>query len=788
MKSSRVLNDESIILGLNITDIIALGMTNAFVGLICQNLKLNSIIVIPILMVLTTSILVFLRSNYRRKIIRDNILWFFNKNGFYMQKLKKIENYKGLNVWLSDNGKVGTTILVNLIDVELFSEKAIKLKNYLDNLPYNLKVRFQYTSSIDDSISESTRDIDKIGYAQNGLLITFEKKVNISSIFKKNFNEKIFDDLIGNINIDSLRSVFSDIYFLSKEEVNSLIPESLYKMPVATKLGIDFGHNITAVIKLNKLSEKQVSELDLTYKKIELPKPYKIITSIQRTRKESSELKLRQKTKQNQEAGNKIDAQKWLDSEDALSEIILNGENLFQFEAYLVIERDDEAQLREDLTDAIQSLRSVGEFGLEGPGSIQTFKSLLIAGDFHYPLFEFSKNITKYIPYCEIGEFEGDLTESSIVLHRDNFSLINIDILSSNNACYNAVIVGASGSGKSVLANMLTESILNDPKNYIIKVDVGGSHANETKRFGGVEYNLTLDRPSRLNPFKVFNQFEHKKYFCSIISNLLQVLITENNEPELSKDIISKIEEQITLYSESRPENPSINDFYQFTQDFPRKNLLKRWCDGGIYENAFKGNLENNENRLQYFNFKQISEASNNEYTQGGFAAIMAEFNIQAYASTNKRIVFIADETPFFIKKCFNFFKLSTANVRKLGHSIVTIVQKSNDLIINNDTGIIENSPNHFLFSVDGNKKDYKYRFNLSDTEIDRILSFNNKGTNTRQCLVSSNFGKFVGSIYLSPYEYLKYSSSKQDINKIIKAIEFIPNLTEEEAIKCLSV
>ena len=177
MKSSRVLNDESIILGLNITDIIALGMTNAFVGLICQNLKLNSIIVIPILMVLTTSILVFLRSNYRRKIIRDNILWFFNKNGFYMQKLKKIENYKGLNIWLSDNGKVGTTILVNLIDVELFSEKALKLKNYLDNLPYNLKVRFQYTSSIDDSITESTRDIDKIGYAQNGLLISFEKKV-----------------------------------------------------------------------------------------------------------------------------------------------------------------------------------------------------------------------------------------------------------------------------------------------------------------------------------------------------------------------------------------------------------------------------------------------------------------------------------------------------------------------------------------------------------------------------------------------------------------------------------
>lgn len=788
MKSSRVLNDESIILGLSITDVIALGLTNAFVGLLSQNLKLNSLILIPVFMVVTTTVLVFLRSNFRRKIIRDTIMWVFNKNGFYMQKLKKVENYKGYNIWLSDNGKVGASFLVNLIDVELFNEQALKLKNYLDNLPYNLKVRFQYTSSIDDKMIDNTRDINKIGYAQNALLVTFEKKVQITSLFKRKFNEKIFDELINNINIDSLRSIFNEIYFLSKEDIESLIPDTLYKLPVATSLGVDFGHNIAAVIKLNKLSEKEVSELDLTYKKIQLPKPYKIITTLQRSRKESSELKLRQKTKQNQEAGNKIDAQKWLDSEEALSEIILNGENLFQFESYLVIERGEEAVLREDVTEAIHSLRSIGEFGLEATGALETFKSLLIAGDFHYPLFEFSKNITKYIPYCEIGEYEGDLSESSILLHRDNFSLTNVDILSANNACYNSVIIGASGSGKSVLANMLTESILNDPKNYIIKVDVGGSHANETKRLGGVEYNLTLDKPSGLNPFKVFNQFEHKKYFCSIISNLLQVLITENNENELSKDIISKVEEQITLYSESRPSNPSINDFYNFTQDFPRKNLLKRWCDGGIYENAFKGNLENNENRLQYFNFKQISEASNNEYTQGGFAAIMAEFNIQAYASTNKRIIFIADETPFFIKKCFNFFKLSTANVRKLGHSIVTIVQKSNDLIINNDSGIIENSPNHFLFSLDGNKNDFKYRFNLNGSELDRIVSFNNKGTNTRQCLVNSNFGKFIGSIYLSPYEYLKYSSSKQDINKIIKAIEYIPNLTEEEAIKCLSV
>jgi hypothetical protein len=71
----------------------------------------------------------------------------------------------------------------------------------------------------------------------------------------------------------------------------------------------------------------------------------------------------------------------------------------------------------------------------------------------------------------------------------------------------------------------------------------------------------------------------------------------------------------------------------------------------------------------------------------------------------------------------FQLFKFSTANVRKFGGSFITIAQNSSDVVVGGDEGILDNSNSKFLFSIDGNKEEFKKRLKLSSKAIETIES-----------------------------------------------------------------
>ncbi len=225
-------------------------------------------------------------------------------------------------------------------------------------------------------------------------------------------------------------------------------------------------------------------------------------------------------------------------------------------------------------------------------------------------------------------------------------------------------------------------------------------------------------------------------------------------------------------------------------KDFPRRNLLKRWVTGGIYESAFKRTSSDKSGvqRLRYFNFSQVFEASDPEFAQAGIAAVLAQFNMDCITLNGKRLVLICDETPFFIKTCFDFFKFSTANVRKYGHAIILIGQLSTDFIVSNDTGIIENSPQRFLFSTDGHIKSYQDQFNLSDQHIKTISELTSvPKISSEVFLQTGSTGKKL-VIQITSDEYWQLTTSQPDQLKIQKLRNAVPELNLSEALKCLSL
>ncbi|MCB0349271.1 MAG: hypothetical protein KDD37_10580, partial [Bdellovibrionales bacterium] len=529
-------------------------------------------------------------------------------------------------------------------------------------------------------------------------------------LFKNGFKKaKFYNELNGCYDLTPLRSMGVN---LTAPKIHEIPFPQFFSQHIKKEFGyLNFGTSFEGFIRLNKVS---VNETDLSYLarlKDLIPKPFKIVFSCRKIKRELSETHLKRKSKINEVGEGRVAARRYHETEKILEDISLNGDELFEFEFVICLSRYDATDLIKDAESAIHILKPIGDFELETYGAFPTYVSTLVGNPMHVSLKETQSGLTSYLPIVTSGEARKnpEVKERSIGIHRSDDSLSYIDVFDDKYDNFSVIISGKSGSGKSVLTNLVTDALYNDSNIEIIKVDVGGSHSKETQLLGGTEYKLNLNEPSGINPFSYINSTASNEEITNILASFVSVLILEEGESFLSKETRALIEEAVSIYVQSRPSNPSLFDFCKKTSSFPRLNLLKRWTTG-VYSNAFKesDNSSNSNNRLTYYNFSEIFQANDPDFGQGGMAAVMAKFNFDMLTKRDKKLVFIADETPFFIRKCFNFFKFSTANVRKFGGSFITVTQRMSDLVVNDDTGIIDNSNTRMIFSIDGSEEKFQ--------------------------------------------------------------------------------
>lgn len=117
-------------------------------------------------------------------------------------------------------------------------------------------------------------------------------------------------------------------------------------------------------------------------------------------------------------------------------------------------------------------------------------------------------------------------------------------------------------------------------------------------------------------------------------------------------------------------------------------------------------------------------------------------------------------------KKGFGFLKFATANVRKFGASFITIAQKSTDLVVDGDAGIIENSDTKFIYTIDGDEKYFAELMKLEKDDIEVIKNFKSSKTNYHQVYFVDKFGKRTINVRLTKKEYWRITSSKDDNKK----------------------
>ena len=312
-----------------------------------------------------------------------------------------------------------------------------------------------------------------------------------------------------------------------------------------------------------------------------------------------------------------------------------------------------------------------------------------------------------------------------------------------------------------------------------------GSHKRTVKELGGKTYNIDIKKCSGLNPLKNLTQ---SKESIEIASSFLEKLFLEEEEMSLPSEEKTLLEKNLIQFSKqvNSNEEKTLDNFYTRLKH-PRKNKLTRWIEGSLNENIFKSIDDMSNERLLYFNFENIGTASNSLIAKAIIASIMAEFSFKLLnKEPQEKFIFISDETPFFIKNCFNTFSLLSKNVRKLNGSLILIAQNSKDLIVSGDTSLIDNSEFKILFSYDGEEKKFKELFSLTDAELQRLKHIRTVKGEFSQFLLKDSIGLRIGFLRLSKEEYIMSNTEPEFLHKV-QGIKKLLNVNEEKALRILS-
>ncbi len=719
--------------------------------------------------------------------------------------ISHFESFEDQYFWVTTDGVLGAAFELSFVDLETqdalstFQQIRQALKRIDPRVLLRFKVSVSSPKSFPHDLPRSKAlEILNVRSYRVLLIIDYVGGFDLLKEFIKRRRKRSFQQEILTIlqAVKLFEGAGLSLLPLSEEEMTKLLP-TVFRHWRTGLTSIETGTESIGLLRLEKMPFEYFEMINIVKVLEGLPQPASICLSLQRIDEASARLFLERKLKQTlsgRDAASALQADETLSS---LKETLKAGGQLFTAEYLVELRRRSEELLSRDLDTAGNLLQSFGETYLETFGVAPSFCATLPGNQQHVTFFELDEGAAGLLPVFARRESAGDVIPASInprralTLMRADRSLYHFDLFNTQYTASNALIVGASGRGKSVLMGLLTWSLLNDPNVCIIKLDVGGSHSKECELFGGQEYQLSLKKGAGINPFEVLSVATASDADkVGILARFLGSLIIEEKEESLSKTLRGDIEAHVQAYLDSKSETPSLEDFYQRSLDFPRRDLLRRWVKGGLYGKVFSGDERIQANtQLNYFNLQEIFNAADPDFSRAAIAAILCFFNTEVLKDHGKRIVLICDEVPFFIKTNFEFFKFTTANVRKFGHATVLSAQLSSDFVVRGDTGIIENSPQRFLFTVDGEEEVYRQRFGLSPEHIRIIQELQ---------AVPGRFSEVVGvecggkvrrlKIQVTPEEYWRLTTSRADKDKLLALMGAVPGLSLQEAINCLSV
>ena len=767
-------------------------------------------------------------------------------NRLSMPYLEEVKEVAGYPVWVNSQGAWGVTLSLTTLDAEPkpLTEPFQKMGDFFRNFSPGVKLEWHSRTRAyhEERNHMRTTAINQVGALNTELFLSITEEKSSFSFSRMTSkvtqlvrgevdfsrNEQEVKALLEKIDFGQIRNAGFDPLPATIDQVRDLWPWGDHEVGDFGR-ALDFGPSLVTVLRLWKPGNLPIRMSTLAEIKSAFKDEVDFVVKVSRVGDAKSVGFLKRKQKQAEGGTGIVDAVKAQDAEEWLSSALLEGAKLYRVEWLAILQRNSEERLRGDALGLSRELRKIGEIYQETVGCAKSYIASLPGSPYHATFLEKDIHLPFYLPLASFGRSQKDVKSISphaLCVGRRDGSLDYIDFWQSENLNYSGLLGGPAGSGKSVYTQAQTMALIHNPNIRVLKVDAGSSAADECKRLGGVHHQFKLGQPAGINPFDLIRIIDERdpdelSFLDETLPRFIETLILDNDETSLPKDVLADLENEVIRFIRLAKFGHYNGEHYKeeielsmdgflkvLSPQFHEKKrkLLARWATGGKYAAILKSTPEQTEsllnNRYHYFDFVNIGEASDKDFTQAAIALVMIQASLEsilAKKTLGMRFAFICDETKFFFTHCISFFVFTVSNVRKLGQFVLLINQETSYFLIPREKGegrlsLFNNTQTHILFGLeetkDGEEKSESFasRHRLTDHELRLIQSLTKDPPHYSEFFIKDGKGGRVVRLSMTPDEYWLSTSHPDDREKKEKIQRAVPELTRDELVAFLSI
>lgn len=465
-------------------------------------------------------------------------------------------------------------------------------------------------------------------------------------------------------------------------------------------------------------------------------------------------------------------------TEDLLRELIETGQRIFVSELSLIIREENTKEgmkrLNQKTREALGRFKTLSgaEAIQETVGAWKIFKSNLPGAPVHLERGKRMKtnNLADFLPLY--GPRLGDEIPV-VLLHNRQNSIVSLNPYDSGLSNYNALVTGASGSGKSFFNNcLLFQQLARGNKCFII--DIGGSYQKLTSLLDGQYFDVSLNEKYAINPFYIQDiekgpSSEKLKGITSIIEQM--VSDQDSKLSRLDRVLIEKTLAETFELAKTKKEPPTLSHFKSACESASEPELKKiakllySWVGSAPYGKLLDRNATiSTEKVITTFDLKGLSQYPD---LQAVMILIITNFildQVENERTVSKRI--ILDEAWQHLQSpaATSFMEYAARTFRKTGSGITFITQAVDEIVASPiASAILNNTAMKVVMQQRGDLNILKDALKLNEQEISLIQSLEQrKGVFSEAFMIEGDHRQVI-RIFPTPLEYWVSTSDAKD-------------------------
>lgn len=506
--------------------------------------------------------------------------------------------------------------------------------------------------------------------------------------------------------------------------------------------------------------------------------------------------------KKYEEAEHKSDAAKSM-----VSEVKATFQKIFNVSMAVVLRDTTLTALTRKTNDTVQAFRILGECEavIDDMNHMPLYLSVL-PNHSHLNFRQFpihSEAAAQLLPLN--GPWSGCKTPK-MIFQTDDDQLVHLDLFDPGLSAKHALIMGASGSGKSFTLNfVLTYFFIESEDNHIIIIEPGHSYKKFCRIFGGQYLEIDLSGEYALNPFPkksdaVINadpkQFEIDPDTISFLTNVIQKMLKLQTLSGQDQTILEKA--IINAYRYAKTDPPLLSSVvYQLKElDSDEKDReialgfaknLEIWTTGRFGKLINRENSIKIDSRIVVFDLKKLDDQPD---LQAVVFFLIKSVIYGKLKNLKLRKMIVVDECWKMLddevgeKMIKDLYKTA----RKYNGAIYSVSQNTTDFLkCRPADSIIDNSYVKYVLNMLGGHQDLlKFRFN--EAEVEEVKNLTSLKGKYSEIFVKFDRNCRVIKIAPSPTDYWICTTDTDVDSKLEDKMRAShPEYTEFQIIKALS-